>query len=540
VWRLWRSKGGIVEAAEIGAIGLAGLRIPMFQLHHADGSNDAFFGTLAIGLAAAVGACAGFGWNKAERREDARFALLAIVGGVLLAGSALLLLSTWQAGLAIALLGLGLLHLSQVAEDKRFEPAAWIFAVAGILVYPWPIDGPGLAPRLDAVRWTGQAAIMAAFAWRARFGIGRIVAQFQTPLFLYIGAAAVVPELYRPLIAPVLLVAVAAFARRLDQRLIPAMASCLAIIVAWALSPFGMWLSAGLESLFGTPVLVTSVPQVGDAVRQLLVPGAALVAAAIIAPRLGRLVRTACLSIAGVLGVVGLHSLYKHVFAIAAPPPFVTLGLAERTVWEFALAAGAFAAFRLRRPLLALAFAIAAAAHLTVYTLLIHNPLWAVQAVGPWPVANLLLPAYALAIGLAVAGKRAVQPVSGEVALGLNIVTMALVVLFAFSELRQLFHDTLLNGHGLPVAEDISRSILAIVLAIGFLLWGIRSQQRAWRIASLALMLGAVGKVFLFDASGLQGVTRIASFVALGFSLIGIGWLYSRHLGSDKVAAEPA
>jgi uncharacterized membrane protein len=52
-------------------------------------------------------------------------------------------------------------------------------------------------------------------------------------------------------------------------------------------------------------------------------------------------------------------------------------------------------------------------------------------------------------------------------------------------------------------------------------------------------MLAAVGKVFLFDASGLEGVTRIASFVALGFSLIGIGWLYARHLGADR-AAQPA
>jgi len=43
-------------------------------------------------------------------------------------------------------------------------------------------------------------------------------------------------------------------------------------------------------------------------------------------------------------------------------------------------------------------------------------------------------------------------------------------------------------------------------------------------------MLAAVAKVFLFDASGLTGLLRIASFLALGFSLIGIGWLYSRYL----------
>ena len=77
-------------------------------------------------------------------------------------------------------------------------------------------------------------------------------------------------------------------------------------------------------------------------------------------------------------------------------------------------------------------------------------------------------------------------------------------------------------------------------LAIGFLLWGIVRQQRGWRIASLILMLAAVGKVFLFDASGLEGVTRIASFVALGLSLIGIGWLYARHLGADRAGTARA
>jgi uncharacterized membrane protein len=73
----------------------------------------------------------------------------------------------------------------------------------------------------------------------------------------------------------------------------------------------------------------------------------------------------------------------------------------------------------------------------------------------------------------------------------------------------------------------------SIALAIGYLVWGIRSGQRAWRIGSLLLMLVAVAKVFLLDASGLEGLLRIVSFLALGFSLIGIGWLYSRYLKPD-------
>jgi len=64
------------------------------------------------------------------------------------------------------------------------------------------------------------------------------------------------------------------------------------------------------------------------------------------------------------------------------------------------------------------------------------------------------------------------------------------------------------------------------------LLWGIRTDKRVWR-ASLLLMLGAFAKVFLLDASGVKGLLRIASFLALSFGLIGIGWLYSRQLKSD-------
>ena len=68
------------------------------------------------------------------------------------------------------------------------------------------------------------------------------------------------------------------------------------------------------------------------------------------------------------------------------------------------------------------------------------------------------------------------------------------------------------------------------MLAVGFLWWGSQTGERSWRIGSLVLMLLAVAKVFIFDAAGLEGLARIASFMALGFSLIGIGWFYNRQL----------
>jgi uncharacterized membrane protein len=285
-------------------------------------------------------------------------------------------------------------------------------------------------------------------------------------------------------------------------------------------------------------MLATHVPALADALTHLLIPGVFVAAALFFSTAfLRQSERIAAWSLAGVLAVVGVHSLYKHLFAIATPEAFIRFGLAERTIWEIALAGLAVLALRFGKERLAIVLALAAAAHETLYTLVVHNPLWWAQAVGGWPVVNLLLPVYALAAALVVAAKRQALGLSDAARRGVEVTQMALVVLFVFSSLRQLFHGSLLVVPGLPVAEDILRSILAIALALGFLLWGIARQQRDWRIASLALMLAAVCKVFLFDASGLEGVTRIASFIALGLSLIGIGWLYARHLGSSRVAA---
>ena len=111
-----------------------------------------------------------------------------------------------------------------------------------------------------------------------------------------------------------------------------------------------------------------------------------------------------------------------------------------------------------------------------------------------------------------------------------DIGRMLIIILFALATLRQLFTGTILVGTPIGAVENIGWSVVAIALAAGFLLWGIRRGLHDWRIASLILMLAAVAKVFLLDASGLEGLLRIASFLALGFSLIGIGWLYSRYL----------
>ncbi len=69
-----------------------------------------------------------------------------------------------------------------------------------------------------------------------------------------------------------------------------------------------------------------------------------------------------------------------------------------------------------------------------------------------------------------------------------------------------------------------------LAAAIALLLPGVRMEKEALRLAGLGLLTAAVLKAFLFDASELEGVLRILSFLALGIALIGIGKLYGKLL----------
>jgi uncharacterized membrane protein len=529
--RLWRSDGGLVEAGSIAAIALGGQFIAMLHFYRADGTVDAEFGLLALGLSAVAAVSAWLGWRHESRRADARFAILATSSASLLGAAATLLPPGWAVGGAMAAVGLGLLHLGQVAEDRRIEPISWIFAVAGLLAGVTTALSEAPTDLNELLRWSLLAAVAAGFAWRARFGYGRVVAQFLAPILLFAGLQPVVPERWEPLIAPLMLAGLAAA----PLRLVPAMTAALLLLVGGALEPIGRWLAGALPSLTGEPMLVTSVVAVDDVLLKLLIPAALLGLSLWLArKRLKEPELVAAASAGSVIAAAALHSLYKQLFAIGSSQAFVNLGLAERTLWEALLLGAVAVLWRLGRKTPAIILLGAATAHSAFYSLLLHNPLWAEQAVGPLPLLNLIPLVYAVPVAALLAARRMPEVFDKVPPRALAPVWMALILLFAASMLRQLFHGSLLVEPGLGQAEDIGRSILAILAAIGFLLWGIRTGRRDWRIGSLLLMLAAVAKVFLWDTQGLEGLIRIASFVALGFSLIGIGWLYSRQLAPSK------
>ena len=114
---------------------------------------------------------------------------------------------------------------------------------------------------------------------------------------------------------------------------------------------------------------------------------------------------------------------------------------------------------------------------------------------------------------------------------------IALGFVYLNSQIKFCFEGHLVN---LPTsrAEINAYSIAWILYSIALLVAGFKFRLKALRAASFVVMLLAVGKVFLFDASKLDGLARVMSFALLGICLIGISYLYMRFALKDEKSPE--
>jgi uncharacterized membrane protein len=554
---LWQKPARVLRAVELAAIGFAILIVPAVHFYELDGSLDHMFALLAAGGSSLVALGAALGWNRDDRLGDIRFALLTTVSALLLAISYAFATPMWMLPIGTAAIAAGLLLLGRRAGDHRIGSVAIGGAVMTLLAL---ISTGGIVPteldRLAAMsdmpidshailRWASVTAMAFLFAIRAEPRAIRMIAQGVAALLGYGLVAQIVSPTLVPLIAPLMLVGIVVGTKRLAwPTLAPAALVTSAVSALWAAKPLMHWLDSALFSLGGIPFAIEG----GDfsaaiITTQLFAPAAALgLALFLTKDQLGDRLRTVATAVLIILTVIATHLLYRFGFAAQFGDDFVVTGVGQRLVWESLLIGTGYAFLRTGRSeavrLPAMALITAGVAHTLWYTLILHNPLWAEQMVGSWPIANALIIIYGLTLfGMKVieAEVAALWPPIRRVS---RVATMVLVSLVSWSLLRQAFHGSLLIDPGVFPLENGARSILAIGLAVGFLLWGIARNHRDWRLASLLLMLAAVGKVFLFDAAGLDGLMRIGSFVGLGFSLIGIGWLYSRQLGRDAAQAD--
>lgn len=169
--------------------------------------------------------------------------------------------------------------------------------------------------------------------------------------------------------------------------------------------------------------------------------------------------------------------------------------------------------------------------------LLAENPFLTHSAVrGPTVFSSLML-AYLLPGLMAALIARHARGVRPQwYVTGATILAGLLLFAYVTLEVRHAFQgDGIGFMRSTSSAEVWTYSAAWLVLGLVFLAYGIWRGSREARMASAALVLLSVAKVFLLDLSGLTGLWRALSFISLGVVLIGIGLAYQK-----LVFAKPA
>ncbi|MCG8503985.1 MAG: DUF2339 domain-containing protein [Sphingomonadales bacterium] len=154
--------------------------------------------------------------------------------------------------------------------------------------------------------------------------------------------------------------------------------------------------------------------------------------------------------------------------------------------------------------------------------------------VGPWPLLNTLLIAYALPGAAALYLRFAAQRAGAERTAVINgVAGLVLIFVWLNLEVRHAFHGGLLAltpEAQIGDAESYAYSIAWVGYAVLLVVIGIWRNVTALRYASLAVLMFAVLKVFVLDMSTLEGIWRALSFLGLGAALVGLGYLHRRFV----------
>lgn len=242
----------------------------------------------------------------------------------------------------------------------------------------------------------------------------------------------------------------------------------------------------------------------------------------------------ASVALVGVMGYyLTRHAFHAHENVLFVKAGFVERGAITNIIFVYGIACLWLGRYFLRQSVSSSGLVLCAIAlfRISYFDLLIYNPLWAQQAVGEWPLFNALLLNYGLPI---VWIRKTLRELPDWAKIEWDTYGCNGMLLLAFTLLslnvRQLFHGTFLNGDAASHAEIYTYSIVWLLFGIGLSLYGTLRHDKMIRVASLAVMVLTVGKVFLYDASALAGLFRVFSFFGLGLCLLALSWFYARFV----------
>lgn len=177
-----------------------------------------------------------------------------------------------------------------------------------------------------------------------------------------------------------------------------------------------------------------------------------------------------------------------------------------------------------------LAFGVLSAIFIVFGLGVLENPLLSSDRIHGIPVFSSLLLAYLLPGLGAVLLARASRGVRPDwYIIGAAVLAMGLLFGYVTLEVRHAFQGEQIDvwkGAGAPEVWAYSAAWLALGLV--FLGYGIVRGSREARLASAALVVLSVIKVFIYDLTGITGLWRALSVICLGVVLIGIGLVYQK------------
>ena len=165
------------------------------------------------------------------------------------------------------------------------------------------------------------------------------------------------------------------------------------------------------------------------------------------------------------------------------------------------------------------------------------NPLWGTEQISATPLLNLLLLAYGFPVGAAWLVYRYHEKRYRNVAI--SVASVGFLV-FVSLQIRHLWNGALDLDLPFKDAELYTYSIVWLAIAVLTILATTSRKEPLFYRAGMALLIAVIGKIFIIDMADLEGLLRVASFMGLGLSLLGLAYLHQKIAAGKELPEEQA
>lgn len=176
----------------------------------------------------------------------------------------------------------------------------------------------------------------------------------------------------------------------------------------------------------------------------------------------------------------------------------------------------------------ALLTAGAALYHIALLTT--FNPWFAELTIGNTPLWNWMLPLWLIpALLLLAVARLNLNLIPTQIKPALYGISAVWLLLFINGTIRHAFHQDMI-WLGLPTEQQemYAYSLVWLVISVLTLIIARRMTLPLLTQTGFIVLAAVVCKAFLIDMSQLTGLYRALSFLGLGLSLLGVGWLFQR------------